>query len=140
MNYLSLALIVFYDDKLNVVVQQRKNNSEVGEKYAFWGGKIKEDETPFQAIKREMYDDFGYVPEKMEYWGQFKYFHKDEGIYQNYEIRQYVFLAPISDKRIKARITKKESMVLLKLDDAIRGDGFSTGSTNFLKALKQRVK
>ncbi len=49
----NVAIAVFIDEDLNVVVQERGKHSKVGEKYGFWGGQVEKDETPEQAIERE---------------------------------------------------------------------------------------
>ena len=45
-----VAICVFYDKDLNIVVQERGGHSKAGEKYGFWGGQIEEGETKEQAM------------------------------------------------------------------------------------------
>jgi 8-oxo-dGTP pyrophosphatase MutT (NUDIX family) len=139
MKYMSVAGVVFYDKDLNIAVQERGDYAKTGEKYGFWGGQVEEDETPFQAVKREMKEELGYVPE-LNYWSQFQYKFTDPGMYNGYEVRQYVFLSPITNKLLKAKVNEGTKVVKLPLDQVLKGGGFPTNSTNFMQGFKEKIK
>jgi len=140
MKYLSVAGVVFYDNKFNIAVQERGDYAKSGEKYSFWGGKVEEDETPFQAVKREISEELGFLPEKLSYWDKFTYTFTDPGIYNGCIVTQYVFLAPITEKLMSAKVGEGKNTVILKLEEVIAGKGFPTGSTNFLKDFRNKIK
>ncbi len=52
-----VAVVIFYDNKSNILLQDRKNYSKHGEEYGFFGGKVEEGETPEQALKRELKEE-----------------------------------------------------------------------------------
>lgn len=52
-----VAVIIFYDNEGNILLQDRKNYSKHGEEYGFFGGKMEKGETPEQALKREMREE-----------------------------------------------------------------------------------
>lgn len=70
-----VAICVFYDQDLNIFVQERGSASKVGEKYGFWGGQLKEGETPEVAMRRELLEELDYEPKDLRYWGN----HSGEG-------------------------------------------------------------
>jgi mutator protein MutT len=53
-----ISIVLFYD-KNNILIQDRKDFSirRFGEEYGFFGGKIKQEETPEQALKREIKEE-----------------------------------------------------------------------------------
>jgi len=42
----NVAIVIFYDDKENIIFQERGSASKTGEKYGSWGGQIESGETP----------------------------------------------------------------------------------------------
>ncbi len=51
-----VATIVFYDDN-SFIIQDRREISKWGEDYGFFGGAIEQNETPEQAITREIKEE-----------------------------------------------------------------------------------
>lgn len=51
------AAILIKDDKF--LIAQRKANNKLPNKWEFPGGKVENDETPEQCLKREMKEEFG---------------------------------------------------------------------------------
>lgn len=74
----SVFAIIKYKNKLLLFQRQDK----IGIPYpGYWhlpGGIIEKGETPIQALKRELGEEIGYVPNKFDYLGKFK---KDDGRY-----------------------------------------------------------
>jgi len=127
--------------KNKIAVQERgKHSKGVGEYFGFWGGKIEEGETTKEAIKRELKEELGYSPSKLEYWDVFSYIYKEKGVYTGWKINQYVFLSPITKILLKADIKEGTSIVIMNLIDVIQGKGFPSGSTKFLKSLRRKLK
>jgi hypothetical protein len=51
----TVSICVFYDKKTkNIIIQERDENSRVGEKYAFWGGAMEKGETKEENIYTEL--------------------------------------------------------------------------------------
>lgn len=135
----NVAVVVFYDQEGNIVVQKRGSASKLGEKYGLWGGQIEKGETPEQAIKRELQEELGFVPEKLDFWCNFSYIVSEEGKYNGWSINQSVFISPITLELEKAETHEGEGMIKMTIDEAINSRGFSIGGTEFLRKLKSEL-
>lgn len=135
----NVAIVVFYDDDLNILVQERGSHSRLGEKYGFFGGRIKEGESPEDAIRRELFEEIGHIPEKLEYWLEDSYKWEKEGKYKGWLINCHVFLSPITPKLEKARIAEGEGAIKMSLKRVIKNKGFPEGSTKFLNGLRAKL-
>lgn len=135
----NVAIVIFYDEDLNIFVQERGSHSRLGEKYGFFGGQIEEKETSIKAMKRELLEEIGFIPEKLSYWLEDSYKWEKEGKYKGWLINCHVFLSPITPKLERAEISEGKGIIKMPLDKVIKGNGFSEGSTKFLKGLKAKL-
>ncbi|MCJ7804355.1 NUDIX hydrolase [Patescibacteria group bacterium] len=136
----NVAIVVFYDDDLNILVQERGSHSRLGEKYGFFGGQIEEKETPIGAMKRELLEEIGFVPKILDYWLEDSYKWEGERKYKGWKINCHVFLSPITPELEKAEVSEGKGIVKMSLERVIKGDGFPKGSTKFLKGLKVKLR
>lgn len=133
MNSRNVAIVVFTDGK-DVVVQERGSHSKDGEKYGFWGGGIEEGENKESAIKRELQEELGFIPQMLKYWGDYSYIVSEEGKYKGLKVNFSVFVAPITEELLNTNTLEGKGIYKIALDEAIKGFGFPQGSTSFLKA------
>ena len=136
----NVAIAILIDDDLNILVQERGKHSKVGEKYGFWGGQIEKGETAEQAVRRELLEELGFVPEKLAYLGKFSYVVQEEGKYKDWLINFHAFLSPIISELEKATVSEGKSIVKMSFDEVAEGEGFPTGSTGFLKSLEGKLR
>jgi 8-oxo-dGTP diphosphatase len=52
--------IVFYDEQKRILLQDRRGISKWGEEWAFFGGKVEDNETPEQAVVRETKEELSF--------------------------------------------------------------------------------
>ena len=64
-----VAIILFYDKKGNILLQNRKKISKWGEEYGLFGGTVESGETPEECLKRELLEELGLIDTKFR---QFK--------------------------------------------------------------------
>lgn len=59
---LRVVLIILYDSAKNLLLQHRSHDARIMPDYwAFFGGEIKEGETPEQAVRREAFEELNYL-------------------------------------------------------------------------------
>ncbi|MEK6859335.1 MAG: NUDIX domain-containing protein [Nanoarchaeota archaeon] len=88
-----VSIIIFYDEKGNILLQDRREISKHGEEYGFFGGGIEENETPDEALKREIKEELGITIKEYEF------FKKDKMIFKtiNLEVERFIYIAPMPD-------------------------------------------
>lgn len=137
-----IAVVIFFDQDLNILVQDRTSRSKSGEKYGFWGGGIEEGETAEQGLRRELMEELAYEPEVLDYWGYYtfkidKIGPKNRGI----TIGADMFLSPITDLLLKSEVLEGDGKVLIPIDEAIANKDLIFGpiSTDFLIKVKKDI-
>lgn len=132
----NVAIVIFYDKDLNILVQERGEHSRVGEKYGFFGGKVEENETPPQAIERELLEEIGFIPKDLKYWLKYSYIVEEEGKYRGRLVNCHVFLSPITPELERSKVKEGKGAVKMALEEVIKGEGFPKKSTEFLRGLR----
>lgn len=136
----NVAVAIFYDQNLNLLIQERGNHSRLGEKYGFFGGLIQEGETPDQAIKRELKEEIGLIPQNLKFWLRDSYLVEEPGEYHDWLINCDVFLSPITPELEKCQVAEGKGVIKMSLKKVIKGEGFPKNATKFLKGLKTKLK
>lgn len=134
-NVRDVAVVIFYDNKGNIGVQRRESYSKAGEKYGLWGGAKEAGESPAQAMNREIKEELGFVPHNLKFWAYFIYVVDDEGKYKNWVINHDVFLSPITDKLLKAKVLEGDAVEVMSLNKALEEPDF-----RLIKPLLLRLK
>lgn len=67
-----LALMVFYDDQNRVLLQDRSNMSKWGEDWGYFGGSIDGNETPEDAVIREIWEELEFKIQVPKYLGKYE--------------------------------------------------------------------
>lgn len=94
-----LALMIFYDDQNQILLQERTNMSKWGEEWAYFGGKIEENESPKEAVIREVKEELEFSVKKMEYLGRYENFGKKlKDPSKEIKVVQEVFFTKITKK------------------------------------------
>ena len=63
----NIALIILYDSERRFLLQHRTSDAKVLPNYwAFFGGGIKNNETPEDAVRRETFEELGYKIKNLE--------------------------------------------------------------------------
>jgi mutator protein MutT len=102
------AVIVLYDDQKQVLLQDRFGIShDKTQEWGFFGGGIEVDETPEQALVREIQEELVVHITKFELLMTFKHF-RDEETYNDV----YLFIGPLGDSLKDAKLQEGRSMKL----------------------------
>jgi len=132
-----VAIVIFYDKNLNLLVQKRKTHSKVGEKFGFFGGEIEEGETSEQALRRELKEELNYNPRQLKYWGKYSFIIILPGSKYDGNIRYgELFLSPVTQELMAASTEDDTEMTLLPLDRVFENRNYEFGPVKFKDVIK----
>jgi len=137
-----VAVIIFYDDKKRILLQDRRGISKLGEDYGFFGGEIEERETPEQAVVRETKEELGFDLKEYRYVGDYSY-EIEESLkkrFANFDFDAVlckVFIAPLKDNLSKSKLKEGKKMKLFTLDEAEKLKMVSKGDIEIVRRLKK---
>ncbi len=128
----TVALIVFFDKNKKVLLQSRIGISKYGEEWSYFGGGVEKDETPKQAIIREIKEELSFDLTKIN----FKYIGKYDILFYNdkYFGNSFFFIAQL-DEDILNKFNQKEgkSYKLFTIEEAKKlNPGCILQKTDFL--------
>jgi 8-oxo-dGTP pyrophosphatase MutT (NUDIX family) len=114
------AVCIFLDRKGKTAVQERKDSSPKNEVYALWGGRLEKDETPDQAIRRELLEELTLEPKKLQHIFDHEYSSPNgkEKIYYS------VFISPLDPVVKKSQVREGKGMIIIPLNEAIFSNFF----------------
>ena len=138
----NVALIIFYDEQKRILLQDRRGISRLGEEWGFFGGEIKEDETPEQAVIRETKEELGFDLKEYKYVGEYSYKINDslkrKSPYFKFDIiKCKVFIASLNDNLSKLKQKEGKNMKLFSLKEAKKLKMVSKGDIKTVRMLKK---
>lgn len=108
----TVAVVVFYDTENNILLQDRRDFSTHAP-WGLFGGSLDGDETPEQALVREIEEELCYKLEKYEHLGVF------EGDYPGLHVVSHLFIAPLPAAGISVFTqTEGQGMKLCSIPEA----------------------
>jgi len=107
-----VAVIIFYDENKRILLQDRRNMSKVGEEWGFFGGEIKNTETPEECLLREIKEELNFDLKDFKYIGEYK-----APISENTILDLFVFISPLKNKLSKFKQDEGRDMKLFTLDE-----------------------
>ena len=75
-----ISVILFYDKKGNILIQDRKQRSKWGEEYGFFGGAAEEGETPEETLKRELMEELELSLNRPELFKRYEHRSTETGV------------------------------------------------------------
>lgn len=130
-----VALIMFYDSKKRILLQDRRGISKTGERWGYFGGHIERGETPEQALLRETKEELGFDLSKYNYkfLGRFT---DPKNPNRDFTVDRWVYVAPMPPLS-KLRLAEGKAMKLFTLRQATRLKMVSEGDKDVLVALEE---
>ena len=108
-----VALIIFYDNKKRILLQDRKGISKIGEEWGFFGGGIEEGESPEETIIREVKEELDFDLKNPKFIGVDKNQVNEEKI-----VERHTFIFPLEENLSKFKQIEGDNMQLFTLEDA----------------------
>jgi len=137
MNKRKVAIIVFYDLKGNILLQDRKNISKSGELYGMFGGGIEEGETPEETIKRELNEELGIDTLELinfRFFKRFKMYIEEKDM----ELEREVFASEIPNLN-NLKINEGE-LALIKFEEISNLNGMVPGDLEIIQEVYNSTK
>ena len=107
-----VAVIIFYDEKKRILLQDRRGISKFGEEWGFFGGGIEKNETPEESVIREVKEELDYQLDNYSFLKEVHY------VTPEFNITLYAFIAPLKDKLKKFNQKEGNGMKLYSIEQA----------------------
>ncbi len=112
MKNVKVSMILFYDLNGNILLQNRKSISKFGEEFGFFGGSIEGNETPNEALKREIKEELTIDLKEFKLFKNYRQIIKE----LNMNVERWVFLSSMPDlKKLKVNEGRP---ALMKFEDS----------------------
>ncbi|TRZ54730.1 NUDIX hydrolase [archaeon] len=137
-----VSVIIFYDDKKRILLQDRRGISKLGEEWGFFGGKIEQGETPEQAVIRETKEELNFDLKEYKYVGEYSY-ELEESLRKKFHDFDFdtvlckVFVAPLKNNLPKFKLKEGKNMKLFSLDEAEKLKMVSESDIQMIRRLKK---
>ncbi|MBI4095246.1 MAG: NUDIX domain-containing protein [DPANN group archaeon] len=133
-----VSLIIFYDSRKRILLQDRRGISKVGEHWAYFGGHINEDETPEQALLRETKEELGFELIGYDYKFLDK-FTEQKNQNRNFMVDRWVYVAPMPPLS-ELKLGEGNGMKLFTLKQAMKLKMVSEGDKDVIRKLEEMLK
>jgi 8-oxo-dGTP diphosphatase len=125
--------IVFFDEKKRILLQDRCGISKRGEEWGFFGGHLENNETPEEAMLREVREELDFeLKDSYRFIGEFHFQHPE------LRVIEYVFVAPIKNNLKLFTVKEGAGMRLLSIPEARKLKMFP-GDYKILDALEKVI-
>ena len=100
-----VAAIIFYQNKLLITRRQESSNQDLSLKYEFPGGKVKKNESPKEALRRELKEELDLEIKN------FRKFFSNSFKYSNTLVKLSFFTCKIESLRIKLNVHSEYKLI-----------------------------
>ena len=128
-----VSILLAYNDKDEVLLQDRHHASKVGEKWAFFGGHLEKAEKPLEALEREIKEELGLELKNPQYLGSFDVIAKGKFI------RRHLYTLLLNEEALKNKIGEGWEHCYFSLEEARSKEMFS-GDNRALRILEKYLK
>jgi mutator protein MutT len=138
----NVAVIIFYDKDNRILLQDRRGISKLDEEWGFFGGEIKKDETPEEAVVRETKEELSFDLKEYKYVLEYSY-EIEESLkkkFANFDFDAVlckVFIASLKDNLSKFKLKEGKNMQLFSLNEAEKLKFPSEGDIEVIRRLKK---
>ena len=132
-----VSVVLFYDSKGNILLQDRRERSKWGEEYGFFGGGVEMGESPKQTIRRELKEELELEDVKLTLFKRYMHVNPVTGV----TVDRTVYLADMPDlKRLVCHEGKPEVRTFRNSLELKMIPGFDVLLNEIYQALKLQNK
>jgi len=139
METLEFSVLIFKDEDGNIAVEKRGGFTRNNEGFAFFGGKLGNGKSAIEGLKGKLLEELGYVPDDLQYTGDY-IFDISEGKYSSNKILYHTYFAKITKKLLGTNDLVGGEVVLVKIYDAKKHEGFFQGDKDLVNRLSNEGK
>ena len=129
-----VSLIIFYDSRKRILLQDRRGISKTGEEWGYFGGHIEKGETPEQTLIRETKEELGYDLKADEY----RHIGHFVDSFKDMTIDRQVYIAPMPPLS-KLKLAEGKKMKLFTLEQALGLKMVGEGDKDVVRALAEAL-
>jgi len=128
-----VSILLAYNEKNEILLQDRRNASKMGEKWAFFGGHLEKGEKPLTALKREIKEELDLELDQPHFLGSF------DVVAKGRFIRRHLYTTKLSEKILKSRVGEGWNYKFFTLNEAYTKQMFS-GDSRAIHLLEKYLK
>jgi 8-oxo-dGTP pyrophosphatase MutT (NUDIX family) len=114
-----VSVVVFYDKNGRILLQKRSGiQSKSGEDWGFFGGGIEENESPEEAIKREISVELGININEFIKIGEFENIYFNTKMKINRKLYRTIFISPLTSEIQSAKVLEGDGSKLFSISEA----------------------
>ena len=113
MIYVTVAFIVFYDEKNRILMQDRTGISRYGEEWNFFGRQVEEGESPKEGLLREIKEELTYDLKDYEFVSK-----RTNKSLKGYIGTEYMYASPLGNKLDLFDQKEGDDMKLFSIEEA----------------------
>lgn len=109
------SIIILYRKDKTFSVQERGDASKCGEEYAFFGGGIEKEETPEQALIREIKEELNITLTNYEFLGAF-----DNEFQPGFWSKRHLFAAPYEQYENSIKVLEGKGLRMVTVEEFMK--------------------
>ena len=115
----TIAIVIFYTDKNEIMLQNRKSMMKWGEEWGFWGGGLDEGETKEEVAKREIKEELDYDVKNLKYIGTLtEIITRYKNPNDKRKITLEIFITKIKEDRTLFKVHEGDGLKFFTIDEA----------------------
>jgi 8-oxo-dGTP diphosphatase len=119
MNTVNVSVAIITDSAQRFLITRRALNISHGGFWEIPGGKIEPEETPYEAILREVYEEVGLNIQAADFLGEVKHTYPEKNVCLHvFKVHQYTGNATCNDGQLDLRWVSREALTDFQFPEA----------------------
>lgn len=114
----TVAIVIFYDQKGNILLQNRKGIDKSGEEWGFFGGGLEKNETPKESLKREVKEEIGHKLKNYKFIGEYENQYFNPKTKRQRKIHRFIFISSFTKDLLNKKVIEGTGSKLFNITEA----------------------